>query len=101
MTWRVPSLATSAAGMAAVSCVGLTYVVERSAPSQCTFEPATKPEPVSVRVKAAPPTGAFAGLRDARTGIGLAMVKRRMKQVIHFVAHRNVHNCRHPLVWTS
>src|SRR5205823_1965610 len=51
----VPWLAMSAAGMLAVSCVALTNVVVRAAPFQRTVEAGTKPLPVTVSVRAAPP----------------------------------------------
>ena len=47
----VPALAISDAGIAAVSCVALTKVVERAAPFQFTTEPLTKFVPVTVNVK--------------------------------------------------
>src|SRR5262249_51238723 len=58
----VPAPAISLAGMAAVSCVDETNVVVRPAPLTCTIELFVKFEPVAVRVKAAPPADAAAGL---------------------------------------
>ena len=63
--------AMSLAGMAAVSCVALTTVVVRSTPFQRTLEPPMKLEPLTLRVKPAPPVVAFAGDNEAWTGTGL------------------------------
>src|SRR5262245_57922394 len=60
--------ARSAAGIAAVSCTGLTYVVGRSAPSHRTTELAANPVPFTVIEKAAPPIGAAAGDNDVNDG---------------------------------
>ena len=46
----VPAEAISEAGMMAVSCVELTYVVARGEPFQSTTEPFTKFAPFTVRV---------------------------------------------------
>src|SRR5207302_863087 len=70
----VPVAVMSAAGIAAVSCVALTKVVVRAAPFHCTVLPATKPLPVAVSVKAAPPTVALDGARLVRTGAGLPLL---------------------------
>src|SRR5499427_1100052 len=79
----VPAAAISLAGMAAVSCVDETNVVVRPAPLTCTIEPFVKLEPVAVRVKAAPPADAAAGLMLDRTGagVGAVMVKARALEV--------------------
>src|SRR5207249_4118769 len=74
VTEAVPGVATSTAGMAAVSCVALTNVVVRGAPFQRTSEPVTKLLPVTVRVKAAPPAVALAGASPLTTGTGLAAI---------------------------
>src|SRR5207237_5724910 len=71
VTEAVPVAAMSAAGIAAVSCVALTKVVVRAAPFHCTVAPFTKPLPVSVSVKPAPPTIALAGDSDVSVGAGL------------------------------
>ena len=71
VTCTLPAAATSAAGMAAVSCVALTNVVVRSAPFQRTVEPVTKLAPLTVRVKAAAPVAAPVGASVAKAGTGL------------------------------
>ncbi len=71
----VPAVAMSVAGIAAVSWVSETKVVGRLAPFQRTTAPLTKPEPVTVRVKAAPPAVAVAGASELITGAGLLIVK--------------------------
>ena len=63
-------VAMSLAGMAAVSWVSLTNVVVRVAPFQCTTEPNTKPVPLVVSVKPAPPATAVVGDTEVRTGTG-------------------------------
>src|SRR6267143_5615650 len=70
----VPAVATSAAAIAAVSWVALTNVVVRPAPFHCTLAPLTKLLPVTVRVKAAPPTVALGGESDVTVGPGLVIV---------------------------
>src|SRR5262245_20085516 len=72
----VPAAAISLAGMAAVSCVDETNVVVRPAPLTCTIELLEKLEPVTVRVKAAPPADAAVGLMLVRTGAGVGAVMR-------------------------
>jgi hypothetical protein len=47
--------------MAAVSCVGLTYVVAGAEPPKLTIESATKLVPLIVSVKAAPPATVLLG----------------------------------------
>ena len=78
-----PAAAISLAGMAAVSCVDETNVVVRPAPLTWTIELLVKLEPVTVRVKAAPPADAAVGLMLDRTGagVGAAMVKARELEV--------------------
>ncbi len=75
VTEAVPVAARSAAGIAAVSCVALTKVVVRAAPFHWTVAPFTKPLPVSVSVKPAPPTIALDGDSVASVGAGLLIVK--------------------------
>ena len=65
----------SVARICAVSCVALTKDVTRLAPSSCTTELLLKFVPLTVKVKAAPPTTALAGERVAIVGIGLLTVK--------------------------
>ena len=65
-----PVVARSAAPIAACSCVLLTNVVGRVEPFHCTTDDATKPVPVTVSVKAAPPTVALRGDIDVMAGAG-------------------------------
>src|SRR5919108_53171 len=71
VTVAVPAAAMSAAVMAAVSWVALTTVVVREAPFHCTVLPGTKPVPLTVSMKAAPPTVAVAGATLVMVGTGL------------------------------
>src|SRR5439155_320716 len=71
VTCGVPAAATSAAAMAAVSCVALTKVVVRAAPSQRTVEPLTKLVPVTVSVRAALPADVLVGDSVESVGEGL------------------------------
>src|SRR5438552_1806601 len=66
----VPAAATSAAEMAAVSCVALRNVVVRAAPFQRTVEPLTKPLPFTVSVSGAFPAVAPVGDSPAPPGAG-------------------------------
>jgi hypothetical protein len=63
LTRAVPGVATSEAGMAAVICVAVRYVVGRGFPFHSITEAAAKPVPLMVRVKAAEPGKANAGER--------------------------------------
>src|SRR5256885_4805646 len=74
VTCGVPAAATSAAAMAAVSCVALTKVVVRVAPFHLTVLPLTKPVPFTVSVKAGPLTSALLGVRPVSVGAGLFTV---------------------------
>src|SRR4029453_13836738 len=65
----------SLAGMAALSSVGLTNVVGRSAPFQRTTEDARKLLPVTARVKSAPATTTLPGLKLLTTGAGLTIAR--------------------------
>src|SRR2546426_72256 len=71
VTDAVPTAARSAAGMAAVSRAVLTKVVVRVAPFQRTVDPFTNPVPLTVSVKAAPPTVALIGVSPVIVGMGL------------------------------
>lgn len=71
----VPTEAISAAEIAAVSFTLLLNVVVRSLPFQRTTELVTKPEPLTVRLKASPPAVPLAGESDAMAGTGLLTVK--------------------------
>ena len=66
-----PALATSLAGIAAVSVVADMNVVERGDPLTRTCDAATKPVPVTVRVNAGEPAGALVGEIDDTAGVGL------------------------------
>ena len=68
VTCAVPIAAISLAGIAACSCVALTKVVVRSAPFQRTTDEARKLLPMTVSVKAVPPTFAEAGDSDVTAG---------------------------------
>jgi len=73
VTEALPEAAISAAVTAAISCVGLAYVVVRGLPFQFTDELETKPLPVTVSVKAAAPAMAPAGDTDASAGSGFGV----------------------------
>ena len=75
VTFAVPAVATSLAGMAAVSWVLETNPVVRSLPFQRTTEPLTKFVPVMVRVNPPLPATVVAGLMLLIVGNGLVMVK--------------------------
>lgn len=73
-TFAVPAVAMSAAAMAAVNWVALLKVVVFVAPLKVTTDGVTKPVPLTVSVKAAPPSVALVGARDVSTGAGLLML---------------------------
>ena len=75
VTVAVPAVAISAAVIAAVNCVAFTNVVVLAAPLNFTTDVDTKPVPLTVRVKAAPPAVALVGEREVSVGAGLLMVK--------------------------
>src|ERR1700745_1001443 len=75
VTVAVPAVAISAAVIAAVNFVVLTNVVVLAAPLNFTTDVDTKPVPLTVRVKAAPPAVALAGEREVAVGAGLLMAK--------------------------
>jgi hypothetical protein len=75
VTGDVPAAATSAAKIAAVTCVLLTYVVTRFAPLNCTVAPFTKPIPLTFKVKAPVPTAALDGEREVSVGATFLVVK--------------------------
>jgi hypothetical protein len=64
VTCAVPAVAMSDAGIVASNCVLLTNVVLRALPFHLTVEPDTKFDPLTVRLKAAPPAVALDGLSD-------------------------------------
>jgi len=74
VTSAAPTVAISAAEMAAVSRYEPTYVVARAAPFHITVELAWKPVPYTVSVNAAPPLVALAGLSAVMVGAGLSIV---------------------------
>jgi hypothetical protein len=70
----VPVLATSVAGIAAVTWVADPNVVVRARPLTWTTDAATKPVPVTVSVNAGLPAARLAGFSVAIVGTGLATV---------------------------
>src|SRR5579864_8502249 len=74
-TFTVPAVAISAAAIAAVTWVALTNVVVLAAPLNFTTAPETKPVPVTVGVKAAPPAFALGGAIEISVGAGLLTAK--------------------------
>src|SRR5262245_44934928 len=71
VTLACPVPTMSEARICAVNCVALTKFVVRFAPSQRTTDPATKPVPLTVRVKLGPPSTIEVGLRLETVGTGL------------------------------
>jgi hypothetical protein len=65
----------SATVIAAVICVALTNVVTRELPLNVTAAPDRKPVPLTVSVKAAPPTVALVGESEVIVGTGLFTAK--------------------------
>jgi len=61
VTLKLPAVAISEAGIAAVSCVALTNVVATAVPLKLTVEPLTKFVPFTVKMKAGPPAMALVG----------------------------------------
>ncbi|PYM31497.1 MAG: hypothetical protein DMD80_00250 [Candidatus Rokuibacteriota bacterium] len=74
VTGTVPWVAMSAAAIWACSCVPLTNVVVRSLPFQRTTDELMKLVPLTVRVKAAPPTIVLLGEIQLSVGAGLLML---------------------------
>src|SRR5436190_1904523 len=77
----VPAAATSAAEMAAVSCVALRNVVVRGAPFQRTVEPLTKPLPFTRSVSDPVPAVTPVGVSPVSPGTGLFTVNVRAPEV--------------------
>ena len=75
VTFTVPAVEMSAVGIVATICVVVTDegVIAGLAP-KFTVAPATKPVPVRVNVKAAPPTVAEVGAREVRVGAEAALI---------------------------
>ncbi len=61
LTPAVPDVAISAAVIAAVNCPLLTKVVVRGDPFHCTLEVDMKLDPLTVRLKLAPPAAVLVG----------------------------------------
>jgi hypothetical protein len=78
VTMAAPAAATKFAGTKAVTCVGLTKVVERGKPFQRRTELIAKFRPVTMTVKDAPPAVAESGNRTLMAGRGGSMVKERL-----------------------
>ena len=74
VTLRVPAVAMSPAGMAAVSWAALTMVVARLAPSSRTIEHGVKPEPSTVSVNPGPPAVREPGTIPVVAGAGRGAV---------------------------
>ena len=72
VTGRLPPAARAAAGMTAVSCVGLTKVVATGVPLKLTAAALVNPVPVRVIVVSGLPAGAVFGLRPAIVGTAAA-----------------------------
>jgi hypothetical protein len=75
VTESVPAVATSIAGMDPVSIVELTNVVDTGLPPKLISESASKPDPLTERVRAGLPTPALVGEMLFKTGSGLLTVK--------------------------
>ena len=75
VTFTVPAVAMSPAGIVATICVLVTDegVIAGFDP-KFTVAPVTNPVPVSVNGKAAPPTVAFAGAIEARVGAETGLI---------------------------
>src|SRR2546426_12797181 len=73
----------SAAEIWACSCVPLTNVVVRSLPFQRTTDELMKLVPLTVRVKAAPPTIVLLGEIQLSVGAGLLMLNVTLLDVPH------------------
>ena len=70
VTFTVPAVVRSVAGICAVTWVLLTKVVTRAELFHLTLAPFTKFEPFTVRVKAAEPTGLLEGESEVMIGVG-------------------------------
>ena len=77
VTWTVPAVAMSLAGIAACKIALLPKPVVRLEPFNCTTEPEVKPVPFTVRVKSAAPAVAVAGEMEVRLGIGVPIKRER------------------------
>src|SRR5260370_4441622 len=70
VTCAVPAVATSVAGMFAVSCVAMIKLVGRGEPFQRTTESLLKALPLTVRTNGESPLLALVGFSDVTTGAG-------------------------------
>lgn len=77
-TDAVPTLAMSAAVIAAVNCVPLTNVVVRLLPFHCTTALFSKLLPFTVRLNAAPPAIAEFGESVERVATGVVTLKKNV-----------------------
>ena len=76
VTFTVPAVAMSAAGIVATICVLVTEEgVIAGLDPKFTVAPATKPVPVRVNAKAAPPAVALVGAIDEMLGSGIVPTK--------------------------
>jgi hypothetical protein len=85
VTGTAPAAERSEAGMVALSCVGLTYVVARGDPFHCTTEHGTKLVPVTFKMNCPDPTVALEGFSGAvawRAGIGKLVVGATSEKLI-------------------
>jgi hypothetical protein len=78
-TENEPTAAISAAVIAALKVVELTKVVVRLLPFHFTTAPVTKPEPLTVSVKAGSPATAVSGVRSIRAGITVKLTAFEVK----------------------
>ena len=74
VTFAVPCSTKSALGMVACSCVPLTKLVGKAPPFQSMVEPVKKLIPLTVSVRAEPPSRAEVGLSVVRVGAAKAVV---------------------------
>lgn len=81
VTGNVPAVWMAEAGIEAVTCAEPTKVVVSAVPLNFTTDVGTKPEPLTVRVNAAPPVVAFEGESEPSKGDGLFTVKFREPEV--------------------
>src|SRR4029077_9603683 len=81
VTFTVPAVAISAAGMVATICVLVTEEGVIGLDPKLTVAPATKPVPVRVNVKAAPPAAAEVGAIEARVKADPLIVNDRAPDV--------------------
>jgi hypothetical protein len=76
VTFTVPAVAISGAGIVATICVLVTEEgVIAGLDPKFTVAPATNPVPLRVNGKLAPPANAFDGEIDERVGAGLVLSK--------------------------